>query len=122
MYVKSDSGVNGANKAFSDLESKLSNLKGRKFYGLVFGIPPKEEYWACVAIEEGDNPEAVGLGRGIIPAGRYIQEKIVDWNTNLKKVGEVFKSLSEKCDVDSARPQVEFYRSMKELLVRVPIK
>jgi len=121
MYVRSDSGVRGGEKAFNMLESKLPDLKGRRFYGLIFGIPPDDEYRACAALEEEDDPLAMGLKVGIIPAGKYVQEKIIDWSKNLKKIGEVFRSLSQKYDVDHTRPNIEFYRSMKELLVKVPI-
>jgi hypothetical protein len=47
MYVsRRDSAPNAAPAAFEELERKLGNLRGRKFYGAFF--PREDEYRACV--------------------------------------------------------------------------
>jgi len=122
MYVVSQKGVSGAQSAFNVLESKLPTLKGRKFYGAVFGIPPNEEYWACIELASGDVPETWGFKTGTIPGGKYEQERINNWNDNMNLIGEAFERLSKDNTVDRSRPQIEFYRSMRDMLVRVPIK
>jgi predicted transcriptional regulator YdeE len=122
MYVKSENGINGARQAFDKLEAKLPTLKGRKFYGVVFGAPPHEEYWAGVAITETDNPKAMGLEIYEIPNGKYAQAKIKNWNSNLDLIGKTFNDLMEKNQLDESRPSIEFYRSMTELLCRIPVK
>ena len=122
MYVISNNGVSGSREAFNKLESHLQTLRGRKFYGLVFGIPPNDTYWAAVALIDSDNPDKEGLKTGIIPGGKYVQERINNWNEAILMVGQTFQKLTKQYPVDSSRPSVEFYRSMKDMLVRLPIK
>jgi len=121
MYVQSENGVADSREAFNRLESKLPSLKGRKFYGLVFGIPPKNSYWAAVALIDSDEARKAGLRTGIIPGGKYVQERIKDWNENISKIGQTFQRLIKQNSVDSSRPSIEFYRSMRDMLVRLPI-
>lgn len=122
MYVKSDNGIAGGRKAFDKLESKLSTLKGRKFYGLVFGIPPNDEYRACVETEDENESSRLNLNTYIIPGGKFIQERIKNWNDNLHLIGETFQKLAHQYQVDNTRPSVEFYRSMRDMLITLPIK
>ena len=122
IYVKSENGPAGATKAFNKLESKLPSLKGRKFYGLIFGEYPNLEYWASVAILENENPDTFGFPKWTIPGGWYAQTKLKNWSKNLDKIPTLFKELVSKYEIDSTRPSIEFYRSMDELLLRVPIK
>jgi hypothetical protein len=49
-------GVKGSGEAFKKLESKLSTLKGRRFYGVLSGSSSKGIYKACVALESKDLP------------------------------------------------------------------
>ncbi len=122
MYIKSERGVIGSKQAFDKLESKLPTLKGRKFYGLVFGTPPNDEYWACVELTANDKPEEWGNLRGVVPAGKYLQERINNWNEDVTIIGKTFQRLASENETDKSRPCVEFYRSMKEMLVRLPVK
>lgn len=122
MYVVSEDGAAGARNAFDKLESNLPTLKGRKFYGVIFGIPPEDKYWASVELNESDKPDGISYIVGIIPGGKYARERINNWNENLNLIGEAFKQLSQKYEVDPSRPAIEFYRSMKDMLVRLPIK
>ncbi len=122
MYVISHNGVSGSRKAFDTLESHLESLKGRKFYGLVFGVPPNDTYWAGVQLIDADNPEKEGLKTGTIPAGKYVQKRINNWNENISIIGQTFQRLAIQYSVDASRPSIEFYRSMKDILVRLPIK
>ena len=122
IYIKSDRGVTGSKQAFDKLESKLQTLRGRKFYGVIFGVPPNDEYWASVATVASDNSVRLDLKTGVIPGGRYIQTKLFDWTKKIDLVGKIFEDLSKQFPIDSSRPGVEFYRSMDELVIRLPIK
>ena len=122
MYVVSKNGVVGSSQAFNKLESYLPTLKGRKFYGLVFGVPPNDTYWASVALIDLDNPEKEGMQIGAIPAGKYVQERINNWNNNTSLIGQTFQKISKQYTIDSSRPSIEFYRSMRDMLIRLPIK
>ena len=118
-YVKSNDGVKGASQAFDKLESYLDSLKGRKFYGLVYGKPPKDKYIACMAINPGDNFD---LPTMTVPGGEYAQEKVRDWGRNLMQVPGVFQKLIISNEIDTSRPSIEHYTSMRELRCLVPIK
>ena len=122
MFVFSENGVAGANKAFNLLESKLPSLKKRKFYGVIEGIPPNDTYRACVAIIEGDNPKVMGLDTWVIPGGKYEKRKIKNWEQNLEQIGKTFEAMMKEVSIDHTRPAIEIYRSMEEMFALVPIK
>ncbi|MBU0578777.1 hypothetical protein KKE34_04275 [Patescibacteria group bacterium] len=118
-YVESSDGVKGASKAFDKLELPLDSLKGRKFYGLIYGNPPNDKYIAYMKVSPGDNFDFLSM---TIPGGEYAQEKIKDWGNNLSQVPGVFRKLADSNQVDTSRPSIEHYSSMRELRCLVPIK
>jgi len=122
MCVPSLNGVAGSKEAFHTLESRLPSLKSRKFYGVVVGIPPNDEYKACVALTEHDDPQQLRLTVATIPGGKYAKVKIKDWNHSLDKIGITFESLSKQFSHDNSRGSIEYYRSMTELILYLPIK
>ena len=113
MYVVSPNGTEGAAEAFDRLEARLPSLKGRKFYGTMLN----GEYRACVALEPQDRPAAMGLGTWTIPGGAYVRRKLPDWPEHVAEIGQIFGTLAAEHPRDPARPNVEFYRSQKELLL-----
>jgi hypothetical protein len=113
MYVVSPNGTGGASGAFDRLEARLPSLKGRKFYGTMLN----GEYRACVALEPGDSPAAMGLETWTIPGGAYVRRKLPDWPEHVEEIGQIFGALAAEHPRDPARPNVEFYRSQKELLL-----
>lgn len=121
LYIPSKNGVLGGEDAFTTLESKLPTLRGRKFYGLVFGVPPNETYWASVAWTDSDKPMP-GCKLGIIPGGKYAQERIYNWEKNLSLIGKTFGNLILQNNIDLKRPSIEFYHGMNYMVARVPIQ
>ena len=113
MYVVSPNGTEGATEAFDSLEARLPSLKGRKFYGTMLN----GEYRACVALEPQDSPAAMGLETWTIPGGAYVRRKLPDWPEHVTEIGQIFGALAAEHPRDPARPNVEFYRSQKELLL-----
>jgi hypothetical protein len=113
MYVVSPNGAGGASGAFDRLEACLPSLKGRKFYGTMLN----GEYRACVALEPQDRPAAMGLETWTIPGGAYVRRKLPDWPEHVEEIGQIFGALAAEHPRDPARPNVEFYRSQKELLL-----
>jgi hypothetical protein len=113
MFVVSPSGPPGAGEAFDRLESRLPSLKGSKFYGTMLN----GEYRACVALEAQDSPAAVGLETWTIPGGVYARRKLERWSERLLEIGQIFSALTAEYPRDPARPNVEFYKSQKELLL-----
>ncbi len=120
MYVESDAGLAGASKAFDRLEAHFRSLKGRKFYGTF--LPPDGPYRACVAIQPADDAAALGLATWTIPGGKYRRGKVPNWSQNLPEIGKTFARMSEEFGRDPSRPGIEFYRSMKELVLFLPVK
>jgi hypothetical protein len=120
MYVASDTGLAGASMAFDRLEAHFPSLKGRKFYGTF--LPPDGPYRACVAIQPDDDPETLGLPMWTIPGGTYRRAKVLDWAQHLPEIGETFERMAEGAERDRSRPSIEFYRSMKELVLFLPVR
>lgn len=123
LRVLADWKGGGPAEAMHRLESKLPSLKGRKFYGTFRLLPDGEEYFACVERAEGDDPVAVGLEVGVIPGGWYARRKVFDWERVIAagKLGSIFEEMVGYYDVDRTRPDVEYYRSMSELHLLVPV-
>jgi hypothetical protein len=117
MFVVSPSGPQGAGEAFDRLEARLPSLKGRKFYGTMLN----GEYRACVALEPQDSPAAMGLETWTIPGGAYARRKLEGWPERLSEIGRIFGALAAEYPRDPARPNIEFYRSQKELLLLMPV-
>jgi hypothetical protein len=107
--------------AFALLESKLPAQKGRKFYGAFPSTPDGEEYNACVARIESDDPGGMQLPTGAIPGGRYASRKLPDWERNRSDLPKLFQEMARTPDVDPSRPSPEIYRSAAELHLIVPV-
>ena len=113
MFLVSPNGPQGAGEAFDRLEARLPSLKGRKFYGTMLN----GEYRACVALEAQDAPAAMGLQTWTIPGGPYARRKLERWQERTTEIGQIFGALAAEYPRDPARPNIEFYRSQKELLL-----
>ena len=111
----------GPSAAFNLLESKLPTIKGRKFYGTFQFTPDGEEYYACVARIDSDDPGKMQLETGVIPGGWYVRSKLMDWEKNLSKLAGLFEEMARTHDVDPKRPSLEFYRSQAELQLFLPV-
>ena len=122
LRVKADMKGKGPSAAFDLLESKLPSLKGRKFYGTFQFKPDREEYYACVARVDSDDPGKMQLETGVIPGGLYVRSKLMDWEKNLSKLPGLFEEMAHTHDVDSKRPSLEFYRSQAELHLFLPVR
>lgn len=122
--VKADAGTRGAGAAMRQLESRMQSLRGRKMYGVYY--PAGNDYDACVKLD-AEHPDDMGFERGTIPGGRYARVKMRDWPARLYELGRLFEELQQACsatgnELDLERPHIEFYRSLDELLIMVPVK
>jgi len=126
LRVRANMKGKGPPEAFALLESRLPTLKGRRFYGTFRMTPEGGEYWACVACIEKDDPEALKLETGTIPAGWYVRKKVPNWEKVIRegKLPAIFEELIQgnAGNIDENRPSVEFYRSRDELLAMMPVK
>jgi len=123
LRVRADMKGGGPAEAMRRLESKLPSLKGRKFYGTFRLLPEGEEYFACVEKPPTDDPVAMSLEVGIVPGGSYIRRKVWDWEKVIAagKLGSIFEEMVTYYHVDHTRPDIEYYRSMTELHLLVPV-
>ncbi|TMI08221.1 hypothetical protein E6H34_05115 [Candidatus Bathyarchaeota archaeon] len=121
LRVRADMKGKGPSAAFDLLESKLLSLKGRKFYGTFQPTPDGEEYYACVARIDSDDPQ-MPLETGVIPGGWYVRRKLMDWEKNLSTLPRLFEEMARTHDVDPKRPSLEFYRSQAEMHLFLPVK
>ena len=115
-------GVKNSSQAFSCLETRLGTLRGRKFYGVLSGNTESGIYRACVLIKETDDSNRLRLEKWQIPGGKYIREKIKNWEKNTDLIGIAFSKMARLNEVDLKRPIIEFYRSQKELVLYLPIR
>ena len=107
-----------AQRAWGDLEAVLQP-KGRKAFG--YWLPEQREYRACFSLQEGDDPEVLGLRQSVIPGGRYRRARLKGEDL-YGKIGPTFGELAKDASIDDARPWLEFYRREDEVDVLVPIK
>jgi len=123
LRVLADWKGGGPAEAMHRLESKLPSLKGRRFYGAFRLLPEGEEYFACVEKTEGDDPFAMELDQGTIPGGLFVRRKVFDWEKVIAegKLGSIFEAMVGHYHVDRTRPDIEYYRSMSELHLLVPV-
>lgn len=120
MYVTTKAPGPEVQKAFDTLESKLSTLTHRRFYGVFFHRTG--EYRACVRIEDSEKPEALGLTGWIISGGKYKSKRLFDWQSKVASFPDIFAEMVKGVKVDSTRPSVEYYRSMTECVLYLPIE
>ena len=111
LRVRADMKGEGPSAAFKLLESKLPTIRGRKFYGTFQPGPDGEEYYACVARIDSDNPEGTQLETGVIPGGWYACRIFPDWEKNLSKLPETFEEMARTHEVD---PRASLHRVLSQ--------
>jgi hypothetical protein len=117
MCVVADGGPAGSSAAFTALEAPLPTLRGRRFYATY----RDGEYRACVAVQPGDDPEALGLAPWRIPGGEYERRKVTGWQDQVDRIGAIFDEMVPAAEVDGSRPSIEFYRGSRELVLLRPV-
>lgn len=124
LRVRADFQGSGPAGAMAHLESKLRSLKGRKLYGVFRELPEGEEYFACVERTPADDPGRLQLEVGAIPGGLYARRKLLGWQKLIESgtLGNQFQEMIRLYDFDPGRPEIEFYRSMTELHLLLPVK
>lgn len=125
MRVKADMKSGGPAEAMQILESKLPSFKGRRFYGC-YRVDDNqvEEYYACVARFESDEPQKMQLDTWDIPGGKYVRRKIMNWEKVIRdgELPTLAREFARECDADPARFTIEYYRSHDELHLLMPVR
>jgi hypothetical protein len=111
----------GIKDSWERLESKLTSLKGRKFYGLTYFENGQLVYYAGLQPLDDGEIQAFGCPTMTLKGGKYARVKLMDWNNHADEIGPIFDELMEEYQKDSGGPTVEFYRSHTELHLMIPI-
>jgi predicted transcriptional regulator YdeE len=107
MVTRADEFPSGIRAAWDRLESRLSSLKGRKFYGVVLCEESQMVYYAGVEPASEEEVSLLGLATMIVKGGKYARAKLLDWPNHTNKIGEIFAELMRDFGVDPKGPTVE---------------
>jgi hypothetical protein len=107
--------------AWQTLESKLSTLKGRKFYGLSYSNASGSAYFAAVQPLDAEEGVALGFPSLLLKGGKHARVKLMDWPEHTEEIPAIFDQLERAVSRDPTRPSLEFYRSQSELHLLVPL-
>ncbi len=124
ITAKSKKFPDGNSEAFDSIESHLKPLKGRKFYGLAFASKDGMDYYAgLVPSDETEERRFSKLGFSIleIKGGDCARVKLPDWSSKIDQIGPIFGGMIADHGIDPSRPQMEFYRSLNELHLLLPV-
>ena len=124
IVSQSKSFPEGNRDAMQAIESRLSTLRGRKMYGLAYPSGGTMDYYAGLVPESEDEERAfqdAGFEVREIEVGTCARVKLMDWTSKIDQIGPTFGAMIEEYGYDPAKPQIEFYRSQKELHLLLPI-
>ena len=121
VVCRADAFPSGIKAAWDKLETKLSSLKGRKFYGLTVYEGSQLAYFAGLEPVSDEEVALLGLPTMMIRGGKYARAKLLDWPNHTDRIGEIFNELLRDFETDPDSPTIEYYRSQSELhlLVRL---
>lgn len=111
----------GIKSAFNRLENKLMSKQGRQFFGAVHLNNNEFNYKACLVQNGIDEHLALGLENYTIPGGKYVTNKLLNWTKNTHLIKEMFNEMEHKYRFDASRPQLEYYKSNRELVLMLPV-
>jgi hypothetical protein len=107
-------------RAWAELEGAVGSLRGRTFYGAF--DERSGEYRACVELQAGDEPGALGLEVGTLAGGRYARVRLHGEPPAVYDgIGAAFAALAKRPDHDPSRQQIEHYRRRDVVDLLLPI-
>ena len=121
VVSRADEFPSGIKAAWDRLESKLSSLKGRRFYGVTFCEGSQLVHYAGLVPANDEEVASLGFPTMMIRGGKYARAKLFDWSNHTDEIGKIFDELMEDFQMDPDSPTIEYYRSQSELhlLVRL---
>jgi hypothetical protein len=119
MFLRTDDEPAAIQLGWERLEATIG-LRGRKFFGAFY--PATGEYRACVEVRKGDDPDALGLETGRLPAGRYLRTRLQGEPPQVyERIAPTFAALVKMTHPDETRPSIEFYRRRDEIDLLLPV-
>lgn len=121
MVVRADEFPGGIKTAWDRLESRLSSLKGRRFYGVSRDEGSQVAYFAGVVPTSDEEVTQLGFPTMMIKGGKYARAKLLDWSSQTEKIGQIFSELIRNFPMDPNGWALEYYRSQSELHLLIPL-
>jgi len=121
MVSRADEFPSGLQAAWDRLESRLSSLKGRKFYGVSRYEGSQMAYFAGVVPASDQEVQALGLPTMTIKGGKYARAKLLDWHSHTGEIKQIFNELTREFPMDPDGWALEYYRSQSELHLLIPL-
>lgn len=121
VVSRADEFPGGIKAAWDRLESKLSSLKGRKFYGLTVCEGSHLAYFAGLVPVSDAEVSSLGFPTMMIKGGKFARAKLFDWSNHTDEIGKIFDELMRDFPMDPNGPTVEYYRSQSELHLLIPL-
>ncbi len=121
MVTRADEFPGGIKTAWNRLESRLSALKRRKFYGVTCCADSQLVYFAGVVAASDEEVTALGLPTMTIRGGKYARAKLLDRPNHTDKIGQILSKLMRDSPTDPNEPTLEYYRSQSELHLLIPL-
>lgn len=121
MGIKVNRFPEDVQSTFDSLEKKVLKRANRKMLGALNVTNEMPDYTACIEQSQIDNPAFLGLDTYVLPGGKYISGKLINWTMNTHLIKEMFGEMSHKYLFDARRPQLEYYKSKRELVLMLPI-
>src|SRR4051794_21209544 len=105
MYLQTTDGDGPAIGAAWDRLEGLVGVRGRRFLG-VFDTTAGW-YRTCVLVQDGDDPDALGLPTTVIPGGRYLRARLRgDAPRVYDRLAPTYAELERSGTLDTSRPGI----------------
>ena len=121
MVVRADEFPSGLQAAWDRLESRLSSLKGRKFYGISRYEGSQMAYFAGFVPASDQEVQALGLLTMTIKGGKYARARLLDWRNHTGQIRQIFDELTRDFPMGPDGWALEYYRSQSELHLLIPL-
>ena len=117
MFKRVADEVTAIGRGMQEVEEAVG-LRGRKYYG---AFNNDGEYRICVQLRDGDDPKALGLEVGSLPAAAMRGNVSRRPPKIYELIGPTFEQLSRRPDRDPSRPGIEFYRRRDVIDLLLPV-
>jgi hypothetical protein len=107
---------------YSSVSNKMDDSVNRKLFGMMYFDKEPLNYSICIEQMKKDNPIKHGFESCLIPGGNYIKTSLINWELKLESLQQVFLELKSKYHLDDKRPQIEEFKSKREMIIYFPIK
>lgn len=120
LYVAADSFPDGIMKAFDQLAAKVHDMGDRIIYGISKPEAGKIQYKAAASQFAADEPARLNCNAIVIAKGTYLTETIINFMSDVSRIGTTFTKLLADPRLDPSSYCVEWYKG-KDVVLMVKI-